>query len=43
LEGIGSYPDFWVIIDGPQYPGYKTPSVAPELFVEQVVKAIHST
>jgi hypothetical protein len=27
----------------PQYPGYKTLTIAPEPFVEQVVRAIHSS
>jgi hypothetical protein len=27
LERIGSYPDFFVVIDDPWYPGYKTPTI----------------
>jgi hypothetical protein len=33
----------WVITDGPQYPRYRTPIVAPEPSVEWVVRAVHST
>jgi hypothetical protein len=38
LEGT-SYPDYWIITGDPRYPGYKTLTVGPELFVEQVAKA----
>jgi hypothetical protein len=30
-----SYLDFWAITDNLQYPGYKTPTVAPEPFTPQ--------
>jgi hypothetical protein len=42
-RGNWSYPDFWAVICGPWYHGYRTPIVAPEPFVERVVGAIHST
>jgi hypothetical protein len=37
------YPDLWVIISGPRYPGYKTLTVAPEPSVERAAKTILST
>jgi hypothetical protein len=37
-----SYPDFWVVTGDPWYPWYKTPIVAPEPSVNQVVGTIHS-
>jgi hypothetical protein len=43
LQGTGPYPDFFAITGGPRYPGYKTPTVAPEPFVEWVAGAVHST
>jgi hypothetical protein len=33
----------WAITDAPRYPGYKTPIVAPEPFIEWVARAVHST
>jgi hypothetical protein len=33
----------WAITDVPRYPKYKTPTVAPEPFIEWVVRAVHST
>jgi hypothetical protein len=33
---------FWVITSDPRYPGYKTLTVAPEPFVERVVRAVRS-
>jgi hypothetical protein len=41
--GNRSYLKFWVVIGGPQYPGYITPRVAPEPSVERVARAGHST
>jgi hypothetical protein len=43
LEGTGPYIEFWVVTESPWNPGYKTPTVAPEPFIEWVVGAIHST
>jgi hypothetical protein len=36
--GKQSYPDFWAITGDPRYPGYQTPTVAPEPSVECVFK-----
>jgi hypothetical protein len=33
----------WAIIGVPRYPGYITPIVAAELFIEQVARAVGST
>jgi hypothetical protein len=33
----------WVVTDVPRYPGYKTPTVTLEPFVEQVAAAVRST
>jgi hypothetical protein len=38
--GKQSYPGFWAVTDDPWY---FTPTVAPELSIEQVVGAGHST
>jgi hypothetical protein len=37
--GNRSYLEFWAITGGPWNPGYITPTVAPELSIEQVVGA----
>jgi hypothetical protein len=36
-----SYPGCWAIASDLRYPGYKTPRVPPEPFVEQVAGADH--
>jgi hypothetical protein len=41
LEGI-VVSRFWAVIGDPWYPGYKTPTVAPEPSVEWVAGAVHS-
>jgi hypothetical protein len=38
-RGNWPYPDYWVVIGDPWYLGYRTPTVAPEPFVEQVAGA----
>jgi hypothetical protein len=38
-----SYPEFRVVTGGPRYPGYFTPTEAPEPSVEQAVKDVLST
>jgi hypothetical protein len=38
--GNWPYLDFWVITGDPRYLGYKTPTVAPEPFVERLAEAI---
>jgi hypothetical protein len=40
--GNQPYLDFWAITGHPWYPGYKTPTVASETYVERVVGAVHS-
>jgi hypothetical protein len=40
-SGNRSYLDFWAITDDSWYPGYKTPIIALEPCVEQVVRAGH--
>jgi hypothetical protein len=37
-----SYQDFLVITSDLRYPGYKTPTVAPEPSIEWVARAVHS-
>jgi hypothetical protein len=37
------YLEFWAVTDGPWYPGYITPIVAPEPSIEQVARVGHST
>jgi hypothetical protein len=34
------YLESWVVIGGPWFLGYKTPTVAPEPFVERAVKIV---
>jgi hypothetical protein len=36
------YPEFWVVIGGPWYPGYITLTLAPEPSVERVARVGHS-
>jgi hypothetical protein len=38
-RGNRSYPDYWEVTGDLRYPGYKTPTVAPEPFVERVAGA----
>jgi hypothetical protein len=33
------YLDYWVVTGNPQYPGYKTPTVAPEPSIKWVAGA----
>jgi hypothetical protein len=40
--GNWSYLEFWAITDGPWYPGYITPIVAPKPSIERVAGASHS-
>jgi hypothetical protein len=40
--GNRSYLEFWAVISGPRYPGYKTLIEAPEPTVEWLVRAFHS-
>jgi hypothetical protein len=40
--GNQSYPDFWAITGDLWYPGYKTPTVASNPFIERVAGVIHS-
>jgi hypothetical protein len=41
--GKWSYLEFWVVTSDPRYPGYKTPTVAPEPSIERVAEAVCST
>jgi hypothetical protein len=34
------YLESWVVIGGPRFPGYKTPTVVHEPFVERAVKIV---
>jgi hypothetical protein len=43
IGGNRSYPEFWIITDDLQYPGYETPVVTTEPSVEWVVGADLST
>jgi hypothetical protein len=41
--GNWSYPELWAVTSGLRYPGYKTPTVALEPFIERAAKTVLST
>jgi hypothetical protein len=43
IGGNQLYPDILVGTGDPQYPGYKTLTVAPEPSIERVTRVVHST
>jgi hypothetical protein len=43
VGGNWSYLDLCVVTNDPRYPGYKAPTIAPEISIERVARAIHLT